>query len=127
MRVRWMAIVLLASLGGCAWLSDSRKFSVYFESDSVVLSQQSRDTIEAVAKFARAHPLQPIAVHGFEAPPDPRHDVEGLSAHRAETVKQALITGGVDPNRVTATANGVIDPKALPEVAVRRVDIDVGK
>jgi len=127
MRIGWITAFLLVGLGGCAWLSDSQKFSVYFEPYSAVLNQQSHDTIKAAAKFAQSHALQPIAIDGFSAPPDPKRDVEGLSAQRAETVKQALIDDGVDPNRIVTAANGIVDPKILPDVAVRRVDINVGK
>jgi outer membrane protein OmpA-like peptidoglycan-associated protein len=127
MRLHWIVIFMLASLGGCSWLSDSRKFSVYFEPYSADINQQGRETITAVAEFARAHPLQPVAVDGFSTPPDPRHDVDGLSAQRAEAVKQALITDGVAPIRITTAANGIVGPKSLPSVAVRRVDIGVGQ
>jgi OOP family OmpA-OmpF porin len=127
MRLRWIGIFVLAGLAGCSWLSGSRKFSVYFEPYSAALNPQGRETITAVAEFARNHPLQPVAVDGFSAPPDAKHDVDGLSAKRAEVVKQALITDGVAPVRITTVANGIIDPKSLPDVAVRRVDIDVGQ
>jgi outer membrane protein OmpA-like peptidoglycan-associated protein len=127
MRLRWMTIVLLVAVGGCSWLSDSRKYSVYFEPYSADLNQQGHETITAVADFARSHPLQPVAIDGFSAPADPKRDIDGLSAQRADAVKQALIGGGIDAHRISVTANGTVDPKALPSVAVRRVDIAVGK
>jgi outer membrane protein OmpA-like peptidoglycan-associated protein len=127
MRVRWMTILLLAVLGGCSWLSDSRKFSVYFEPSSAKFDQQSRATMDAAAKFAQAHPMQSIKVDGFAAPADSKHDIDGLSAQRAEAVKQALVDGGIYPARITTAASGVVDPKSLPSVAVRRVDISVGQ
>jgi outer membrane protein OmpA-like peptidoglycan-associated protein len=127
MRLHWIPVLLLATLGGCSMLSDSRKFSIYFEPYSAALNQQGGETISAAAEFARAHPLQPVAVDGFSAPPDPKLDVDGLSAQRAEAVKQALISDGVTPSRITTEANGIVDPKNLPSVAVRRVDIAVGQ
>jgi OOP family OmpA-OmpF porin len=127
MRLRWMTILLLSALGGCSWMADTRTFSVYFEPYSSVLDQQARETISNAADFARAHPLQPVAVAGFAAPPDPKRDVEGLSAQRAEVVKQALVTDGLSPNRIITAANGITDPKDLPSIAVRRVDITVGR
>jgi outer membrane protein OmpA-like peptidoglycan-associated protein len=127
MRLRWMAILLLAAVGGCSWLSDSRKYSVYFEPYSADLNQQGHETITAVADFARSHPLQPVAIDGFSAPADPKRDIDGLSAQRADAVKQALVDGGVSSSRITVTANGTVDPKTLPSVGVRRVDIAVGK
>jgi outer membrane protein OmpA-like peptidoglycan-associated protein len=127
MRSRWIGFLVLASLAGCSWVSDSRKYSVYFEPYSAELNQQAHDTIAAAASFAQSHPAQPIAIDGFSAPPDPNQDVDGLSAKRAETVKQALVIDGVSPNRITTSANGVADPKNLPTVAVRRVDVSVGR
>ncbi len=127
MRLGWMTILLLAGLGGCSWLSGSRQFSVYFVPYSAVLNQQARETIVAAAQFARSHPMQPIAVDGFSAPPDANRDVEGLSAQRAEVVKLALVSAGVGADRITTVANGIVNPKPLPQVAVRRVDISIGK
>ena len=114
------------SLTGCSWFTGSRKFSVYFPPYSAELDQQALETIHAAAHFAQAHPLQPVSVDGFAAPPDPKQDVPGLSAQRADTVKQALLGDGVLPLRITTSANGVVNPKTLPSLAVRRVDITVG-
>jgi outer membrane protein OmpA-like peptidoglycan-associated protein len=127
MRVRWMTVLLLAALGGCSWLSDSRQFSVYFEAHSAKFDKQSRETIDAAAKFAQAHPMQPIKVDGLAAPADAKGDIDGLSAQRADAVRQALVDDGIYPVRITTAASGVADPKSLPSVAVRRVDIRVGQ
>ena len=126
MRLRWMAILLLAAVAGCSWFSDTRKYSVYFEPYSADLNQQAHATITAAAVYAQSHPVLPITIAGFSAPADPRRDVDGLSVQRADVVKQALVGGGIDANRIAATANGTIDPGTLPSLAVRRVDIAVG-
>ena len=99
---------------------------------SLVLGQNPGEAaalvpIVAPRRFARGHPAMPVAVVGYAAPPDPQHDVERLSAQRAEVVKQALLTDGLSATRITTTAKGGTDPKMLPTVAVRRVDIDVGR
>jgi outer membrane protein OmpA-like peptidoglycan-associated protein len=127
MRAHRTAVVLLAVLGGCSSLSGSQKYSVYFEPYSAELDRQGHETIDAAAKFAQAHPLQPVEVDGFAAPPDPQRDVDGLSAQRAAAVKRALVSDGVSAERITTVANGITDPKSLPTVAVRRVDIGVGQ
>jgi outer membrane protein OmpA-like peptidoglycan-associated protein len=127
MRVRWESVLLLAALGGCSWLTDSQKYSVYFQPYSAELDPPALETVHAAAGFARDHPLQLVAVDGFSAPPDPKLDVAGLSARRAEVVKQVLVSDGVRPERITIAANGITDPKELPTVAVRRVDISVGR
>jgi outer membrane protein OmpA-like peptidoglycan-associated protein len=71
--------------------------------------------------------LQPVLLAGYSAPPDPSKDVDGLSAMRAEAVKQALVTDGISPARISVEANGITDPEGKPNLAVRRVDISVGR
>jgi outer membrane protein OmpA-like peptidoglycan-associated protein len=127
MRFRWVPVLLLVALAGCSWLKDNRTFSVYFEPYSAALDQQALETIHAAAVFAKNHPLQSVAVAGFSAPPDPKLDVGGLSEQRAEIVKQVMVDDGVGRSRITTVANGIVDPQALPSVAVRRVDISIGK
>ena len=121
-----MTVLITASLGGCAWLTGSQKYSVYFPPYSAQLDQQALETVQAAADFAHTHPLRPVAIDGFAAPPDPRKAFEDLSAQRAEAVRQALLNYGVGPQRITASANGTVNPKPLPALAVRRVDISVG-
>jgi outer membrane protein OmpA-like peptidoglycan-associated protein len=126
MRFLLVPLLLAAALGGCS-SSEAQRFSVYFEPYSAKLDLHGLETIQTAGHFAQGHPGMPVAVVGYAAPPDPLHDVEGLSAQRAEVVKQVLLTDGLNPTRITIIANGVTDPKTLPMVAVRRVDIDVGK
>ncbi len=126
MRFRWMAGVLLSCLAGCGWLSDSQKFSVYFQPYSAGLDKQALESVHAAASFARAHPLQMVTVDGYAAPPDPKTDADVLSAQRATNVKQVLVGDGVGPQRIKTAANGVINPQPLPSLAVRRVDISFG-
>jgi outer membrane protein OmpA-like peptidoglycan-associated protein len=127
MPFRSALVVLLAVLGGCARSTDAQRYSVYFQPYSAQVDPHSTETIHQAALFAQAHPSQPVAIDGFSAPPDPKLDVKGLSAQRAEIVKQALINEGVGPQRITTEANGITDPQALPTVAVRRVDISIGR
>jgi outer membrane protein OmpA-like peptidoglycan-associated protein len=126
MRLSWMTILTLSSLGGCGLLGDSGKYSVYFQPYSAALDDQAGDTIHNAATYAKAHPVMPVIVAGYSAPPDPKQDVEGLSDQRAEVVKQGLIADGIRPNRIVTVGNGATDPKSMPTVSVRRVDINVG-
>lgn len=126
MPLRLKTILAILLLGSCSYFPDTETFSVYFQPYGSELDQQAIETIQAAAHFARAHPMQPVSVAGFAAQPDPGRDVDGLSAQRADIVKQALVGDGVSATRVTTAANGITDPKTLPQVAVRRVDIAVG-
>jgi outer membrane protein OmpA-like peptidoglycan-associated protein len=120
-------MLVIAALGGCARTPETQKFSVFFEPYSAALDPQARDTIHSAADFASANLSLPVAVAGFAAPPDPKLDVDGLSAQRAAAVKQLLISDGIKPDRIATVANGTTDPKNLPTVSVRRVDISVGR
>jgi outer membrane protein OmpA-like peptidoglycan-associated protein len=126
MRLEWMTLLMLTTLGGCGLLGNDGKYSVYFEPYSAALDGSAGDTIHDAAAFAQAHPARPVVVTGYSAPPDPKQDVEGLSDQRAEAVKQGLIADGIRPNRIVTVGRGVTDPQNLPTVAVRRVDISVG-
>ncbi len=131
MRLKSMTILVLtamsmAPLGGCGWFGNGGKYSLYFQPYSATLDPQAVDTIHNAAAYAQAHPLLPVIVTGFSAPPDPKQDVPGLSDDRADAVKKGLIAEGIKPNRIVTVGNGVTDPQSLPSVAVRRVDINVG-
>jgi OOP family OmpA-OmpF porin len=130
MRFRWTATLLLAPLlaplAGCGWFTDTGKYSVYFPPYSADLNGEATKTIHSASSFALAHPILPIVVTGYSAPPDPKLDVDGLSDKRADAVKQGLIADGISPNRIATVGNGITDPGTLPSVAVRRVDIGVG-
>jgi outer membrane protein OmpA-like peptidoglycan-associated protein len=127
MRVCCAPILIIAAIGGCSPTPATQKFSVFFGPYSAALDPQARDSIHSAADFASANPALPITVAGFSALPDPKLDVDGLPAQRAAAVKQRLISDGVRPDRIATAGNGIIDPKNLPNVSVRRVDISVGR
>jgi outer membrane protein OmpA-like peptidoglycan-associated protein len=126
MRFGHAAMLYIVACWGCSSAPDTQQFSVFFQPYSAAVDQQATATIEAAAVFAQAHPAMPVTLNGYSAPPDPKLDVDGLSAQRAEVVKKILVTGGVSPGRVTTRANGITDPKSLPNLSVRRVDINIG-
>lgn len=129
MRYRLATLFLITALGACANLfgEHTRQYSIFFQPYSSDLDDHARAAITDAASFAHDHPLQPIRLAGYSAPPDPSKDVDGLSAKRAEVVKQALITDGISPARISIEANGITDPEGKPNLAVRRVDISVGQ
>ncbi len=129
MRYRLATLLMLTALGACAnpFGEHRRQYSVYFPAYSSDLDLPARSTISDAASFAHDHPLQPVSLAGYAAPADPSKDVDGLSAQRAEVVKQALIAHGIGPGRISIEANGVTDPQGKPSLAVRRVDINIGR
>ena len=125
MGFRWSRVLPVLALGGCSALfaPDQAKYSIYFEPYSVALDQQAQQTARAVVQFARANPTTRLSLSGYSAPADPTRNIDGLSDERAVAVKQALIRDGIRPERIVTEGYGETDPKALPSVAVRRVDI----
>jgi outer membrane protein OmpA-like peptidoglycan-associated protein len=129
MLKRITVCLLAVSIGGCSSLSGGsgkQSFSVFFQPYSADLDQQAQTTIHTASAFAKDHPMQPVVLVGYSAPPDPGKDVPGLSDNRATAVKAILIADGVGPGRISVDANGITDPGSLPTLSVRRVDIQVG-
>jgi hypothetical protein len=124
MRLDWVTITTLAFIGGCT--SSPQTYSVYFQSYSTELDPQARQTVQEAADFGRARSWLPIQVIGYAAPADPRPNLDALSAQRAAVVKQLLVDDGIGPNRISVAGDGVIDPRPLPPLSVRRVDISFG-
>ncbi|WP_325598367.1 OmpA family protein [Rhodopila sp.] len=119
-------IALLVGLSSCSLFGERPRYSVYFQPYSAALDGQAQDTVQHAASYAVAHPNRPVFVTGYAAPPDPGKDVDGLSVQRAGAVTKALTDAGVNANRIVTTGNGTIDPGAMPNVSVRRVDISFG-
>jgi outer membrane protein OmpA-like peptidoglycan-associated protein len=126
MRIRDLTLALSISVAGCSWFSEPQKYSVFFRPYSAEIDPEARVTIQSAASYGQTHGWLPIQVAGFSAPADPKLDVDGLSAQRAEAVKLLLVNDGVALYRIAVAANGVTDPQTLPSLAVRRVDISFG-
>src|SRR5664279_1246075 len=120
MHYRLATLLLLTGLAGCAnpFGEHTRQYSIFFQPYSSDLDDHARSAITDAASFAHDHPLQPISLAGYAAPPDPSKDVDGLSAKRAEVVKQALVSDGIWSGRISVEANGITDPEGKPSVAV---------
>src|SRR5689334_1847484 len=105
MRQRFIPLLLVAALGGCTSLfgDRTRSYSVYFQPYSSDLDEHARQTMLDAAAFAQTRPFQPVSLIGYSAPPDPAKDIDGLSAQRAEVVKEALIRNGVGAGRISVT------------------------
>jgi outer membrane protein OmpA-like peptidoglycan-associated protein len=129
MRFYLSKMALLVAVGGCSAIfgDDEKKYSIYFLPYSAALDDEAQVTARDAASFAQSNPQVKVSIAGFAAPADPKRDIDGLSEQRAIAVKQALITDGVPPDRIVTEANGVTDPKMLPSLAVRRVDISFAR
>ncbi len=126
MRYRVLTGLLLTFLAGCHNPADKQTFSVFFQPYSAELDQQAQDTIHAASAFWKDHSSQPVVLMGYAAPPDPGKDVPGLSAKRVAVVQDMMVADGVRKDFTYPLANGTTDPGHMPNLAVRRVDINIG-
>ena len=78
------------------------------------------------ASGAGTRPGFAAAAAALAAPVPTKQDLDALSAERADAVKHLLVEDGIAANRIVVEANGAIDPKPLPSLSVRRVDISFG-
>ena len=69
---------------------------IYFAADSAEISPASQPIVDAIAATLRGNPdIRRVEVEGHADPGEERP--WAVSAQRAEAVRQALVTAGVDP------------------------------
>ena len=130
MRRRALALAGLATLpllSACAGGDSAAEpvRIVFFEDDSIALSEPARAVVRDAADAARRFPNAPVRVLGFSAP-DPTHaPTVSLSRARAERVVAELVAAGVPQGRIEQRGRGAVPFDALP-VQSRRVEIHIG-
>jgi outer membrane protein OmpA-like peptidoglycan-associated protein len=92
---------------------------VYFDWDQATLTPEGRRVVEAIAKQASADPASQISLVG-------KADLSGseaynlrLSQRRADTVRNQLVTQGIDPNRIQTRWVGDREPPVPTARGVR--------
>ncbi|MCR9257046.1 MAG: OmpA family protein [Alphaproteobacteria bacterium] len=102
-------------------------YTLFFNFDSTELTATSKVIVEAIVTAAGKTTL-PITVVGHtDLAGDPAYN-DALSLRRAETVKAALVDGGVAAGRITATGSGEANPQirtadGMKEAQNRRVSV----
>lgn len=103
--------------------------SIYFDFDRSHIRPGERPVLDrAIADIRRLNPAE-VTVAGHADTAGPMSYNEGLSAERAQTVRQELTAGGIDGSIIRAQAYGerapaVSTPDDTPEQGNRRVVID---
>lgn len=103
-------------------------FIVYFDFDRSNLNAAGQAVMNEVMAAIAANPGTPISVTGHADRSGPEDYNMGLSLRRADTVREALIGGGVSADQITVSGRGEEEP-AVPtadgvrEQANRRVEI----
>ena len=94
--------------------------NIFFATGSSKLLAKSYASLKGVAKILKDNPSYKIAVDGYTDITGSADKNQVLSEGRANSVKQYLITNGVDESRITATGHGVNDPIADNKTAAGR-------
>lgn len=106
--------------------------SVLFETDKAALQTGSRRTVQKVAEFLNQYPERKILIEGFTDSRGSDDYNRHLSEDRAQSVKELLVTNGVDASRIEVQGYGEDYPVASNDNAAgrqqnRRVEIVISK
>ena len=99
-----------------------------FQTARVTLRPEAQDVVDRVAAYLAGHPDRVALVESFtDATGNADRNLD-LSVRRAETVKERIVAGGVDPARVVAAGFGQEHPVASNDTSEgqrenRRVEI----
>ena len=91
---------------------------INFESGSAALTPDSHPVLDQVVASLNSYPEVKLEIRGHTDSQGPAKFNLELSQKRAESVRQYLIKGGIDPSRVTAVGIGEEEPmttNATPE------------
>ena len=85
-------------------------FTVYFEWDKADITPEARDLISAAASKAEKCTITLATVTGYTDRSGNKRYNLGLSKRRAEAVRDALVSDGVDAGVITIDYKGEADP-----------------
>jgi outer membrane protein OmpA-like peptidoglycan-associated protein len=103
-----------------------------FDVGEAKLKREGRRAIAKVARFMRSEPERKIAIEGFTDDRGPPRLNQRLSEQRAQAVRDALVSEGVEPQRIVARGLGPAYPVAgnhdsRGRSLNRRVEILIGE
>ncbi|QJD81593.1 OmpA family protein [Spirosoma rhododendri] len=101
-----------------------------FEPGSARITADSRPNVNDLIQIMQAYPSLHIRVEGNTDNTGTNAQNDALSGERAEAVKEALVAGGIEPNRVATRERGDTMPVATNQTATgreqnRRIDVVV--
>jgi len=103
-----------------------------FETDSARITAQARPNVDDLIQIMKAYPSLRIRIEGNTDSTGDDAINDPLSGDRADAVRQALLTGGIEANRVTTRERGDSKPVASNQTATgrqknRRIDVVITK
>jgi outer membrane protein OmpA-like peptidoglycan-associated protein len=88
-------------------------YGIYFDFDSAEIRVESEPVLQEIAETLRKNPGWQLSIQGHTDNIGGDAHNEALSAHRAESVKQALVERyAIAPDRLTTAGFGAAQPKA---------------
>ena len=107
-----------------------QRFTLFFRFESDELTDQSQALIPQILAAVKQHAVQDVVVIGHTDTMGTQQANYGLGLKRAMTVRNILVTAGLDASTIEVTSVGELDPLVktpdeTPEPRNRRVDIAV--
>jgi len=126
MRRRWLfALLLTAAFATTARAAEPRTFVLYFASWSALIEPSAEQIVAAAVTAANADPLSTITVTGYASTIGSTEANTLLARLRAQVVTDALVTAGINRERIrlsgTSPTTFVVQP-----VESRRTVIQIG-
>lgn len=84
--------------------------TIYYKIDSTIIDKDGEAILNNVLKFLLEHKDSTINLSGYACVIGKQNYNKGLSQRRADIVKKFFADGGLDPNRITSTGRGEVDP-----------------
>jgi outer membrane protein OmpA-like peptidoglycan-associated protein len=103
-----------------AELGRTRLYGINFDSDSDVIKDESKPTLDRIVALLKAHSDWKLTIEGHtDSTATPEHNLQ-LSKRRAEAVKAYLQTAGIDAARLKAVGLGATKPVASNDTGIGR-------
>jgi len=92
-----------------------KRLKLNFKYKSDKITKTSYNEIKKFAQFLQEHPHYKVKIFGYTDSKGNHKSNMTLSTNRAESVKKALISEGIDKSRIIAIGRGELDPIASNE------------
>jgi hypothetical protein len=126
--LRYAALLLMLTLfAGCSG-GLGQTFFVRYLPFSSTPDQQGEAALQAAVAFAKANPLMPVTIDGFNTPPGVR-DFDTMAQERVRVVRARLIEGGIGRERLEVLGGGNLaytQGQTMPTVPRDTVKIGIG-
>lgn len=93
---------------------------IVFDTNGATLKPGAMNGIDRLTAFLKAHPERKVTIEGYTDSTGSEAYNEDLSQRRAESVREALIARGINPDRIRAVGRGESAPVASNNTSAGR-------